>query len=116
MDRLFVYVETPTLHRYMAGAAKRYGLHLDVDDVALHPADAARLPGTAARIIGTDLAEHHVSAHRLTPIDIDETLRLSVYLVAPLATRPDPVAAKMAAEDTKDHAASQLEPYPGESR
>lgn len=46
VDRLFVYVETARLRRYMAGAAMRYGLGLDVDQVALRPAEAAQLPTT----------------------------------------------------------------------
>ncbi|MGH3862456.1 hypothetical protein [Actinokineospora sp.] len=91
-DRLFVYVESTRLRTYMAGAARRYGLDLDTDEVALHPADAARLPTTAAKIIGADLAAHHVIARRIALVDIDPGLRLAVYLVDPLGAQPDPVA------------------------
>lgn len=45
-DRLFVYLESPRLRRYMSGAARRYGLDLDADQVVLNPAAAAALPRT----------------------------------------------------------------------
>ena len=84
--RLFVYVESTRLRTYMAGAARRYGLDLDTDDVTLHPTDAARLPTTAARIIGSELAAHHVTANRVALEQIDDTLRLAVYTVDPIDT------------------------------
>lgn len=64
-DRLFVYVETSRLRRYMAGRAKDHGLDLDADRVALRPVDAARLPSTAAQVIGAELAQHTVTARRI---------------------------------------------------
>jgi hypothetical protein len=99
VDRLFVYVETARLRRYMAGAAMRYGLGLDVDRVALRSAEAAQLPTTAAQKIGADLAANHVTAERIESIDIDEALRLSVYVVDSLGASPDPAAARLAADD-----------------
>lgn len=100
VDRLFVYVETSRLRRYMAGAAQRYGLNLDTQHVVLHPDDAKRLPTTAAQIIGTDLATHHVTAERTTLIDIDDDLRLAVYHVDPVEGTPEPAAQQAAAADT----------------
>lgn len=97
-DRLFVYAETNRLQRYMAGAARRYGLDLDADPVSLQPVNAGRLPTTAAQIIGADLAANHVTAHRLAVIDVDAALRLSVYAVDPFAGPPDPVATALASD------------------
>jgi hypothetical protein len=85
----------------MAGAATRYGLNLHVEQVALRPVDAARLPTTAAQIIGADLAAHHVTAHRIGLVDIDDGLRLSLYVVDPLGAPPDPAATRLAADDTE---------------
>jgi hypothetical protein len=103
-DRLFVYAETSRLRGYMAASAQRYGLDLDVDDVILRPADAARLPITAAQIIGTDLASHHVTARRMAWIDVDEGLRLSVYVVASRGS-VDPSHAEIAIDDLPEPAA-----------
>lgn len=97
-DRLFVYAETNRLQRYMAGAAQRYSLDLDADFVSLQPVNADRLPTTAAQIIGADLAAKHVTARRLTVIDVDSALRLSVYTVDPFAGPPDPVASTLASD------------------
>ena len=80
-DRLFVYVETARLHRYMAGAAIKYGLNLDVEQVVLDPKAARTLPPTAAQIIGLELLARRVTAKRLHVLPIGEQLRLSVYLV-----------------------------------
>jgi hypothetical protein len=80
---LFVYTETARLRQYMANAATRYGLDLDADQVRLDPADAARLPTTAAQIVGTELAAHHVTARRTALVDVDPALRLAVYLRFP---------------------------------
>lgn len=93
--RLFVYVESARLRRYMAGAAQRIGLNIDTSEVALTPGDAARLPTTAAKIIGVQLATHHVGARRIALVDVDETLRLSVYDVDGLGDAPDPTAARL---------------------
>lgn len=101
MDRLFVHVETPRLRRYMAGAAGRYGLDLDVEHVALRPADAARLPSTAAQIVGAELAAHHVVAQRLQVLDVDGDLRLMVYLVDALNRPPTAAAGLLAATTNK---------------
>jgi hypothetical protein len=75
VDRLFVYVETARLRRYMAGAAMRYGLGLDVDRVALRSAEAAQLPTTAAQKIGADLAANHVTAERIESMAAGRKLR-----------------------------------------
>lgn len=80
-DKVFVYVETARLHRYMAGAAARYGLTLDADEVTLEPDAARSLPLTAAQIIGPELLGRRVTATRLHVLPIGEDLRLSVYLV-----------------------------------
>ncbi len=81
-DKLFVYVETARLRRYMAGAAARYGLNLDVDEVTLEPDAALSLPLTAAQIIGPELVARRVTATRLHVLAIGEDVHLSVYLVA----------------------------------
>jgi len=111
LDRLFIYVETPRLRQYMAGAARRYGLDLDVDHVALRPDDAARLPTTAAQIIGAELAAHHVTAHRLHVLDVDDNLRLMVYLVDALTSPPNAAARQLAATSTTPNQAL-LPPQP----
>ncbi|SDI97970.1 hypothetical protein SAMN05192558_104219 [Actinokineospora alba] len=115
-DRLFVYVESTRLRTYMAGAARRYGLDLDADEVALRPADAARLPTTAAKIIGADLAAHHVVARRTSLIDIDAGLRLAVYQVDPLGARPDLIAGSVATAERAVPGVDSPTASPGYSR
>jgi hypothetical protein len=83
----------------MAGAANRFGFDLDVEQVALRPADAARLPTTAARIIRAELATHHVVAQRIRLVTIDDSLRLALYLVDPIG-KPHDEAAHLAVEET----------------
>lgn len=100
-SRLFVYVETTRLHRYMAGAAQKYGLDLNTQHVVLRPSDAARLPGTAARIIGTDLAAHHVTAQRTALLNIDNDLKLAVYSVEPLGAQPASAAEALLARTSE---------------
>ncbi|MGI5499350.1 hypothetical protein [Lentzea sp. CA-135723] len=85
VDRIFVHVESGPLRRYLAGVARRCGVDLDTDGVELVPTAVAGLPATALKAIGTDLARHRVTATRVAVIPIDDTLRLSVYRVAPLA-------------------------------
>jgi hypothetical protein len=97
-DRLFVYAETARLRRFMADSAVRYGPVLDADHVTLRPAEAARLPTTAARIIGAELAAHHVTARRIALVPVDDALRLSVYAVDPLGHPPGPVPAEVAGQ------------------
>ncbi|MDP9436454.1 MAG: hypothetical protein M3P93_15185 [Actinomycetota bacterium] len=80
-DRVFVYVETARLKRYMGGSAARHGLDLDVDDVVLEPALARALPATAASIIGEELLARRVTARRLAVLSAGEELQLSLYLV-----------------------------------
>ncbi|MEN3538100.1 hypothetical protein AAH991_23495 [Microbispora sp. ZYX-F-249] len=91
-ERLFVYVETADLRRYMKTVAQRYGLDLDTDVIVLRPDGVARLPMTAQRIIGSVLAANRVEALRTVLIDVDATLRLAVYEVDPLGPAPDPGA------------------------
>ncbi|MGP3955853.1 hypothetical protein ACTWPT_07630 [Nonomuraea sp. 3N208] len=105
-ERLFVYVETARLRRYMAGAAQRYGMAIDTEQVVLCPADAARLPTTAAQIIGAELVAHHVQARRASLLDVDDGLRLAVYVVDPLGVPPDPAVGRLAADDTPEDSAS----------
>jgi hypothetical protein len=101
-ERLFVYVETTRLRRYMAGAAQRYGMAIDAEQVVLSPVDAARLPTTASRIIGAELAAHHVQAWRTLLLDVDDGLRLAVYEVDPLGAPPGPAIGRHAADGTPD--------------
>lgn len=84
-DRLFVYAQTVGLWAYMTGAAKKYGLDLDRDQVELTTTNVAKLPPTAAQIIGPELAAHNVIARRIALATVDETLRLAVYAVDPIA-------------------------------
>lgn len=104
-ERLFVCVETARLRRYMTGAAQRYGITIHAEQVVLRPADAVRLPSTAAQIIGAELAAHHVDARRITLLDVDDELRLAVYEVDPLGASPDPAVGRLAAADTSDDSA-----------
>jgi hypothetical protein len=67
-ERLFVYVETAELRRYMDSVVQRYGLDLDTDVIVLRPDGVARLPMTAQRIIGSELAANRVEALR-TAVD-----------------------------------------------
>lgn len=85
-DRVFVYLESDRLHRYMTGAAVRYGFDLDRDDVVLEPSGAAVLPASAAQIVGPALLASRVAASRLTTIPVGQGLRLSVYVVEPAAS------------------------------
>lgn len=85
VDRLLVYVETVQLRRYMARAAQRYGVDVDRSVVALDPAGMARLPATAVKPID-ELVAHHVTARRMTLIEVDDALRLAVYEIDPLET------------------------------
>lgn len=112
-DRLFVYAETARLRRFMADSAVRYGLALDADRVTLRPSEAARLPTTAARIIGAELAAHHVTARRIALVPVDEALRLSVYAVDPLGEPPGPVPAEAAVERPDDAVAGGRSPGDG---
>jgi hypothetical protein len=82
----------------MINAARRYGLDIDADEVVLRPADAARLPTTAAQIIGAELAMHHVEARRTDLITVDKTLRLAVYQVDALSWPLAPAAARLASD------------------
>ncbi|MGW0058357.1 hypothetical protein ACWDTT_00310 [Streptosporangium sandarakinum] len=101
-ERLFAYVETTRLRRYMAGAAERYGMAIDTEQVVLCPADVARLPTTASQIIGAELAAYHVQARRNSLLDVDDGLRLAVYEVDPLGAPPDAAIACLAADCTPD--------------
>lgn len=89
-DRLFVYVQTAGLRAYMIGAAKKYDLDLDRDRVKLAATSVAKLPPTAAQIIGPELAAHDVVARRIALVTVDDTLRLAVYAVDPIATAVSP--------------------------
>lgn len=80
VDRVFVYVETAHLRRYMTGVAARYGVNLDTDIVILRPAAITALPSTATAVIGPQLVAHQVTAQRLALLPIDESLRLAVYI------------------------------------
>ncbi|MGB3442069.1 MAG: hypothetical protein WBA97_25260 [Actinophytocola sp.] len=89
VDRVFIYVESAHLRRYMAGVASRHGVDLDVDTVILRPAAITALPSTATGIIGPQSAAHQVTAHRLAQFPVDGGLRLAVYQVDPLAPAGD---------------------------
>lgn len=91
VDRVFVYVETAHLRRYMTGVAARYGVDVDADTVILDPATVAALPSTATNIIGSQSAAR-VTAHRLTLLPVDDDLRLAVYGVDPFALHVDDVS------------------------
>lgn len=84
-DRLFVLAATSRLREYLRRSAARYGMDLDRDHVSLEASAAAVLPRTAADVIGAELREHHVTASRLHVLDVDDELRISVYLVDPVA-------------------------------
>lgn len=105
--RLFVYVETARLRRYMTGAARRYGMTIEGERISLRPADTAKLPTTAAQIIGAELAAHHVQAWRDVLIEVDGELRMAVYEVDPLGAPPGPASASLAADDASG------DPMPG---
>ena len=83
-DRVFVYVESDYLRRYMTGAERRYGIGLRGDAVTLGPSEIAGLPATATSIIGRELAMHHVTARRIAWLTVDDTLDLAVFHVDPL--------------------------------
>ncbi|HYQ67502.1 DUF7669 domain-containing protein [Actinophytocola sp.] len=109
VDRLFVFVETAQLRRYMAGVVARYGVDLDADTVILRPGRVAALPSTATTIIGTQLAAHHVTAQRLALLPVDDALRLAVYRVDPVAPQPDDVTEPLPPErSTRDGARREI--------
>ena len=104
VDRVFVYLEADPLRKYMAGVARRYGVVLQGDTITLRPDEIGALPATATNIIGRDLIAHHVTAHRITHLAVDDTLRMAVYHVAPLAQQ---------SRDRDEHAAElSLPPRP----
>jgi hypothetical protein len=107
--RLFVLVESNRLRDYIARSADRYGMHLDVDHVELHPDAARTLPATASAIIGSALAEHRITAHRSAALDIDADLRLLAYQVDPVDGATDTVIDEAVAEP---EAAATPEPAP----
>lgn len=80
VTRVFAYAESRRLRRYMLGAAERYGLDIDRSAIAISPAAVDALPNTARDIIGAASATP-VTARRLTVAEVDEDLRLSVYIV-----------------------------------
>ncbi len=108
-DRLFVYLETARLQRYMRGAARRYGLNLDTDQVTLSPTAAAALPTTAADILGPQLCTHRVTAQRVSRQEIDHELQLAVYLVDAL---PQPASAPSTQTEPAAHPAPAPAPAP----
>lgn len=97
VGRVFVYVESDHLRRYMTRAAVRHGIGLHGDTVTLRSAEIARLPATASGIIGRELATHQVTAQRIALLPVDDTLRIAVYQVEP-ANRLADVRGVIAAE------------------
>lgn len=95
VDRVFVYVETAHLRRYMAGVATRHGVDLDTDAVTLRPGEVTALPSTATSIIGAQMTAQ-VTAQRLALLPVDDDLRLAVYRVNPHAPVDDDVIAPTA--------------------
>jgi hypothetical protein len=80
VTRVFAYAESRRLRRYMLGAAEKYGIDIDRLTFTIAPATVAALPNTARDIIGPASATP-ITAKRLTVVEVDEDLRLSVYLV-----------------------------------
>jgi hypothetical protein len=80
-DRILVLALTRHLRVYMASSAGRYGVDLDSDRVSITAEAAAALPRSAAAVIGDELRDHHVEASRLWALDVDDDLRISVFLV-----------------------------------
>jgi hypothetical protein len=104
-DRLFVYVQTAGLRAYMAGVARKYDIDLDRSQVELTATKVAKLPPTAAQIIGPELAGHNVVARRIALTAVDEPLRLAVYAVDPIGAAIEP-----ALHPTHTRTAVQAEP------
>lgn len=110
---MFVFLETARLNRYMTGAAARFGMNLDTDNVVLAPAAALTLPLTAAQIIGADLLARTVTAKRLYVVPVGDGLRLSVYLVDAAGEQlppPDPDVAAAAPRSEASVAPEQADP------
>jgi len=84
-DRILVLALTRHPRDYIASSAGRYGVDLDSDRVSLTAEAAAALPRSAAAVIGDELRDHHVVASRLWALDVDDDLRISVFLVDPIA-------------------------------
>jgi hypothetical protein len=112
--RLFVYLEGSRLRTYMAGAAQRFGLNVDADVVALRPEDAAKLPSTAAAIVGAELAANHVTATRVFDREVLDGLHLAVYVVDPHGTVSLPAA--ITASAVTSPAAPMPSPAPSPDR
>jgi hypothetical protein len=91
-DRIFAYVESDDLRRYMTGAEHRYKFDLHRGAITLDPAEIARLPATATAIIGRELAAHRVTARRIAELAVDETLHLAVFHVDGLDDRRESAA------------------------
>jgi hypothetical protein len=84
-DRILVLALRQHPRDYMASSAGRYGVDLDSDRVSLTAEAAAAFPRSAAAVIGDELRDHQVVASRLWALDVDDDLRISVFLVDPIA-------------------------------
>ncbi len=80
VTRIFVYAESRRLRRYMLGAAERYGVDIDRPMVSLEPDAVAALPNSARDILGS-LSVGTVTAERVALVEVDQELRLTVYVV-----------------------------------
>lgn len=80
--RQVILVTTNRLRRYLESSVRRHRLVLSPERVELVPETIASLPATAGRAL-TGLHSHHVIATGATYV-IDDDLRLTAYLVAPI--------------------------------
>jgi hypothetical protein len=81
VDRIYVLALSRLQQSPLATSAGRYGVDLNSERISLNADAAAALPRSAAGVIGDDLRGHPVNATRLSALDVDEDLRISVFLV-----------------------------------
>lgn len=90
LDRVFVYVETASLRRYVHGVVDRHGINLHANTVTLARETFAALPATALNSLDLAVPEHDIRARRIVHLPVDGDLELVIYHVEPL--EPGPLA------------------------
>lgn len=84
VDRIVVLALTRRARESLSSSVGRFGIDLDNDHVSLNAEAAAALPHTEG-VISDELRDHPVVASRLWALDVDEDLRISVFLVDAVA-------------------------------
>lgn len=84
-DRICVLALTRSLRGALASSGIRYGVDLDNVQISINAQAAAAFPRSSSGVMGDELRDHPVRASRLSAVDVDEDLRIIVFLVDPVA-------------------------------